>query len=97
MPYTHHDPEINALHHFLHWCIDNWQFVLFALGGGIGAITWALHSVFATKKHMNECKTDLGLDVDGKLDEIESTNTREHSEIRTDIRQIMDHLLGKDK
>ena len=96
MPYQHHDPEINALHHILHWCIDNWQFVLFVLGGILGSITWALRSVFATKGHMNKCKSELSIDVDSKLSEMEDSNTREHGEIRADVRQILNHLLGKD-
>ena len=62
MPFNTSEPEINALHHVLHWLINHWQFVLFAIGGVAGGIVWWLHITFASKAHMEEHK-ELRQDV----------------------------------
>ena len=96
MPFNTSEPEINALHHVLHWLINHWQFVLFAIGGVAGGIVWWLHITFASKAHMEQCRLDVATAQDRKLELFHKENKEEHKELRQDVKSILSHLLDKD-
>ena len=85
--------DISALHAIFHWAIDHWQFSLFALGSAAGGVVYWMHTTFASKAHMENCRLDMVSSYDKKLERYHSENRAEHKELRTDIKSILNHLL----
>ena len=80
----------------LHIFIEHWELILFVIGSIIGGVVWAMHRIFVTHEHLNRCRYDVSKETSEKVAQLSDKNTEEHNEIRTDVRQILNHLLGKD-
>jgi hypothetical protein len=96
VPFNTSEPEINALHHVLHWLINHWQFALFSFGSVVGGVIWWLRVTFASKTHMEKCRLGMAESTDKKLDKHYAENKEEHKELRHDVKSILAHLLDKD-
>jgi len=105
------EPEITALHRFLHWSIEHAEWVISSFFIGIGVIAlgaWKfLHTRFPTKDEQEACRLRMENQTTERITAFDKTNREAHKkleehqrhgfeDVKRDIGRIMDHLLGKD-
>jgi hypothetical protein len=94
--------SISLAHRFMHFVLEHWPF----FGGGLvilsGYIWWALHQIFATNKTMYECRDKMVEKLDEHEDDevarqnaFRKENKDEHRELRGDVSDIKNFLMGK--
>lgn len=85
----------------IHWLAENWQLTVLLIGGMFWSAVWAVKKVFPTHKVMRDCEHEMGERLDRhereefrRADEFSRSNAEQHQEIRADLRQIRDYIMG---
>jgi hypothetical protein len=86
------------------WVKEYWPLAMFSVGALGGWVIWAMRRMFATHSVMNDCKLDLIRSLEAhereetiRALEFKRENALQHQDIRADMRQIIDHLIGTTK
>lgn len=89
---------------FIHWLLDQWQFITMIATVIAAVALWYLHQVFTTKRATVACKHELLNSLadherreEKRLDAFVEENKSDHHELRQDVKWIKHHLIEKGK